>query len=381
MFSAGAFVLAARIAPTELFAQAVAGFKSHAETAALHPSVYLGIEPDGTVFIVTHRSEMGTGIRTSLPLVAADELDADWKRVKVEQAIGDVKYGDQNTDGSRSIRDFYDPFRHAGASARAMLITAAAAQWSVPASECSTDLHEVVHRATNRRLGYGALVPAASKLPVPKAGEVQFKAKSAWRYVGKDQPIYDLTDIVTGKAEFGMDLKQPGMVYASIERPPVYGGKVRSVDDRAALAVNGVSQTVAIDPFRPPHGFQPLGGVAVIANSTWAAQQGRKKLTVNWDLGPHASIRFGAVQAGADQRGASAGQSRPQPRRRRQGICQRRKDARGDVLHAVARACCHGAAGGHRGVSRRQGDVLDVGPEPSGGAGVHRRGRRHRKKT
>ena len=290
MFSAGAFVLAARLAPTELFAQAAAaGFKSQAETAALHPSVYLGIEPDGTVFIVTHRSEMGTGIRTSLPLVAADELDADWKRVKVEQAIGDVKYGDQNTDGSRSIRDFYDPFRHAGASARAMLIGAAAAQWNVPASECSTDLHEVVHRATNRRLGYGALVPAASKLPVPKPGEVQFKAKSAWRYVGKEQPIYDLSDIVTGKAEFGMDLKQPGMVYASIERPPVYGGKVTSVDDKAALAVAGVSQTVAIDPFKPPHGFQPLGGVAVIANSTWAAQQGRKKLTVNWDLGPHAT--------------------------------------------------------------------------------------------
>ena len=289
MFSAGAFVLVARIAPTDLFAQAAGGFKSHADTAALHPSVYLGIEPDGTVFIVTHRSEMGTGIRTSLPLVAADELDADWKRVKVEQGIGDVKYGDQNTDGSRSIRDFYDPFRHAGASARAMLITAAAAQWNVPASECTTGLHEVVHAGSNRRIGYGALVPAAAKLPVPKPGEVKFKAKSAWRYVGKEQPIYDLSDIVTGKAEFGMDLKQPGMVYASIEHPPVYGGKVRTMDDKAALAVAGVSQTVAIDPFKPPHGFQPLGGVAVIANSTWAAQQGRKKLTINWDLGPHAT--------------------------------------------------------------------------------------------
>ena len=101
---------------------------------------------------------MGTGIRTTLPLVAADELDADWKRVKVEQGIGDVKYGDQNTDGSKSIRDFFDPFRHAGAAARAMLITAAAAQWNVPASECSTGLHEVVHASSNRRIGYGALV-------------------------------------------------------------------------------------------------------------------------------------------------------------------------------------------------------------------------------
>ena len=120
IFSAGAFVLLARVVPRDLFAQAAA-FHTQAELAALHPSVYLGIEPDGTVFIVTHRSEMGTGIRTTLPLVAADELDADWKRVKIEQGIGDVKYGDQNTDGSKSIRDFFDSFRHAGAAARAML--------------------------------------------------------------------------------------------------------------------------------------------------------------------------------------------------------------------------------------------------------------------
>ena len=143
-------------------------FRTQAESAALNPSVYLGIRADGSVFIVTHRSEMGTGIRTSLPQVAADELEADWSRVTIEQGIGDPRYGDQNTDGSRSIRDFYDPFRHAGASARAMLISAAAAQWNVPASECSTGLHEVVHAASNRRLGYGALVSAAAKLPVPK---------------------------------------------------------------------------------------------------------------------------------------------------------------------------------------------------------------------
>jgi isoquinoline 1-oxidoreductase beta subunit len=126
-------------------------------------------------------------------------------------------------------------------------------------------------------------------LPVPKAGDVQFKAKSAWRYMGKEQPIYDLADIVTGKAVFGMDLKQEGMVYASIEHPPVYGGKVRSVDDKAALAVAGVRQTEKIEPFKPPHGFQPLGGVAVIADNTWAALQGRKKLTIDWDLGAHAT--------------------------------------------------------------------------------------------
>jgi isoquinoline 1-oxidoreductase subunit beta len=288
VFSAGAFVLVARVVPQHLFAQAAA-FRTKAESAALHPSVYLGIEPDGTVFIVTHRSEMGTGIRTTLPLVAADELDADWDRVKIEQGIGDVKYGDQNTDGSKSIRDFFDAFRHAGAAARAMLVSAAASQWNVPAAECQTEPHEVVHAGSGRRIGYGSLVAAASKLPVPKPGEVAFKPKSAWRYMGKDQPIYDLRDIVTGKATFGMDTRQDGMLYASIEHPPVLGAKVRSFDDKAALAVSGVRQTATIDPFKPPLLFQPLGGVAVIADNTWAAMQGRKKLGIDWDLGPNAS--------------------------------------------------------------------------------------------
>src|SRR5262249_61060172 len=123
----------------------------HADAAALHPSVYLGIEPDGTVFIVTHRSEMGTGIRTSLPLVAADELEADWSRVRIEQGIGDTRYGSQNTDGSRSIRDFYEPFRTAGASARAMLVSAAAAQWSVPVAEWCGQNHEVGPQEDGRK--------------------------------------------------------------------------------------------------------------------------------------------------------------------------------------------------------------------------------------
>jgi isoquinoline 1-oxidoreductase beta subunit len=288
VFSASAFVLAARVLPETAWAQEVDS-TTKAAGSALKPSVYLGIEPDGTVFIVTHRSEMGTGIRTSLPLVAADELDADWKRVKIEQGIGDSKYGDQNTDGSRSIRDFYEAFRQAGASARSMLITAAAAEWKVPASECVAELHEIVHRPSGRRAGYGALAAAAGRLPVPKREELQFKPANAWRYVGKDQSIYDLSDICTGKAIFGMDAHREGMVYASIEHPPVYGGKVKAFDDKEALKVRGVQQTVTIDPFKPPHMFQPLGGVAVIADNTWAAFQGRKKLKVDWDHGPHAS--------------------------------------------------------------------------------------------
>ncbi len=288
VFSAGALVLAARVLPENAFAD-TNEYAGKAAGAALHPSIYLGVQPDGTVYIVTHRSEMGTGIRTTLPLVAADELDADWKRVKIEQGIGDKNYGDQNTDGSKSIRGFFVAFREAGASARMMLVSAAATQWNVPASECHAQFHEVVHTASGRKLGYGALATAAGKLPVPKPEALQFKPKSEWRYIGKEMQIADLADICDGKTIYGMDVMREGMVYASIEHPPVMGGKVQSFDDRQALQVKGVSQTLTIDPFKPPYTFQPLGGVAVIANSTWAAFQGRKKLKVEWDNGPNAA--------------------------------------------------------------------------------------------
>ena len=274
--------------PESLLAQ-TAAVRTKADAAALHPSVYLGIDPDGTVHIVTHRSEMGTGIRTSLPMVAADELDADWARVRIEQGIGDARYGDQNTDGSKSIRDFFDAFRQAGASARVMLVQAAATQWNVPVGECETGVHEVVHKPSGRRAAYGSLVPAAAKLPVPKPETLTFKPRSAWRYIGKDRALYDLADIVSGKAVYGMDVKVDGMVYASIEHPPVLGATLKSVDDKTALAVKGVRQVVTLDAWKPPILFQALGGVAVIADSTWAAFQGRKQLKLEWDLGPHAS--------------------------------------------------------------------------------------------
>src|SRR5437879_4621343 len=262
---------------------------TNADRATLHPSVYLGIDPDGTVWIVASRSEMGTTSRTTLPLIVADELDADWKRVKIEQAIGDKRYGDQNTDGSHSIRSFYDAMREAGATARFMLIQAAAQQWGVPAGECKTDLHAVVHRLTNRRAGYGELATAAAKLAVPKREELKLKAKSAWRYIGKGQVSCDLEALVTGKAIYGMDAQVDGMVYASVEHPPVLGGKVKSFDDKEALKVAGVRQTVPIDPFQQAPAFQPLGGIAVIADNTWAAFQGRKKLNISWDNGPNES--------------------------------------------------------------------------------------------
>jgi len=269
---------------------------TNADRATLHPSVYLGIDPDGTVWIVASRSEMGTTSRTTLPLIVADELDADWKRVKIEQAIGDKRYGDQNTDGSHSIRSFYDAMREAGATARFMLIQAAAQQWGVPAGECKTDLHAVVHRLTNRRAGYGELATAAAKLAVPKREELKLKAKSAWRYIGKGQVSCDLEALVTGKAIYGMDAQVDGMVYASVERPPVLGGKVKSFDDKEALKVAGVRQTVPIDPFQQAPAFQPLGGIAVIADNTWAAFQGRKKLNISWDNGPNETYNSDAYK-------------------------------------------------------------------------------------
>ncbi len=288
--STGAFVLCARLYPEALWAADSLPLDSRVEGAPLHPSIFLGIETDGTVYIVAHRSEMGTGIRTSLPLVVADEMDADWKRVKIEQAIGDERYGNQDTDGSHSIRDFYDVMREVGATARVMLIQAAAQQWGVSPSECTADpVHAVVHRATGRRATYGDLATAAAKLPVPKKEDLQFKPKSGWRYVGKGTPSYDLDAICTGRAEYGMDAHVDGMLYASIEHPPVLGGKVKSYDDKGPLAVHGVRQVIPIDPFQGPPASQPLGGVAVVGDNTWAVFQGRKKLNVVWENGANES--------------------------------------------------------------------------------------------
>jgi isoquinoline 1-oxidoreductase subunit beta len=300
MFSAGAFVLcvgkspllakAARNGAPSLSPSPLAGAAASIDATAFHPGVYVGIQPDGTVLIVAHRTEMGNGVRTSLPRILADELDADWSRVTVIQGDGDEKYGSQDTDGSHSVREFFDPLREAGATARLMLIRAAAQQWGVPEAECVADPpHTVSHKASNRKLGYGELAALAAKQPVPKKEELKFKSPQEWRYIGKPAPGYDVTDVCAGKPLFGMDVRVDGMLYAAIAHPPVLGGKVKSVDDSATLKVMGVKQTFPIDPFTPPHAFQPLGGVAVIADNTWSAFKGRKQLKIEWDNGANAS--------------------------------------------------------------------------------------------
>ncbi|MEK6287733.1 MAG: molybdopterin cofactor-binding domain-containing protein [Acidobacteriota bacterium] len=292
VFSAGAFVLSAQLLPLE--ARAASG--TTADNAAWNPSVYLGIEPDGTVVIVAHRSEMGTGIRTGLPTIVADELEADWARVKVEQALGDAKYGSQNTDGSCSIRDFADAMRDAGATARMMLEAAAAAKWGVPVAECKAQNHQVVHTPSKRKLGYGELVALAAQQPLPKKEELKYKPASEYRYIGKDLPAVDRDDICAGRGTFGIDARMPGMVYASIERSPVLGGKLKSFDDQETRKVPGVQTTVVIPSFKPPHGFQALGGVAVIADNTWSAMKGREALKVEWDAGDNASYNSAAFK-------------------------------------------------------------------------------------
>ena len=263
-----------------------------------NPLVFVSIGSDGVVNITCHRSEMGQGVRTSMPMIVADELEADWSRVRVVQAPGDEeRYGNQDTDGSRSTRHFFMPMRRCGAAARQMLEAAAAAKWGVAVGEVEAKNGEVVHGYTGKRLGYGELAADAAKLPVPADNAIRLKDPSKFRYIGKDTvKLLDAQDIATGKATYGQDVRLPGMVYAVVARPPVYGGKVASVDDAAALKVPGVIKVVQIEPTAAPPAFNPLGGVAVIARNTWAAIQGRKALKVTWDDGPNGSYDSAAYR-------------------------------------------------------------------------------------
>jgi isoquinoline 1-oxidoreductase subunit beta len=264
-----------------------------------NPLVFVAIGEDGIVSIVCHRSEMGQGVRTGMPMIVADELEADWARVRVVQAPGDeARYGNQDTDGSRSTRHFFMPMRRCGAAARQMLEAAAAARWNVPVTEVQAKNSEVVHVPTGRRLGYGALAKAAATMPLPAMDAVKLKDPSQFRYIGTGKlKLVDAQDIATGKAQYGMDTRLPGMLYAVVARPQVYGGKVTSVDSAAALKVPGVVKVVQIDATPGAPQFNPLGGVAVIARNTWAAMQGRNALKIVWDDGPNASYDSAAYRA------------------------------------------------------------------------------------
>ncbi|HSE07000.1 MAG TPA: molybdopterin cofactor-binding domain-containing protein, partial [Methylomirabilota bacterium] len=223
------------------------------------PLVFVAIAPDGTVSIVCHRSEMGQGVRTGMPMIVADELEADWKRVRVVQAPGDEKrFGNQDTDGSRSTRHFFDPMRRCGAAAHTMLEAAAAKRWGVPVSEVEARNHEVVHAKSGRRAGYGSLAKEAAQQPVPARDTLRLKDPSRFRYIGKGQiKLVDGPAMVTGRARYGIDTRLPGMLHAVVARPPVYAGRVVSVDASETLKVPGVLKVVPIDPSPAPAQFNP----------------------------------------------------------------------------------------------------------------------------
>jgi isoquinoline 1-oxidoreductase beta subunit len=254
-----------------------------AAAGIFEPNVWLRITPDDTVTIMLTMLEMGQGVMTSMPLLVAEELDADWTKIKTEWAPADPKYGNpafggvQLTAGSNSVRGMWKILRTAGGTARAMLVTAAAATWGVTEDTCSTEKGEVVHQASGRRLRYGALVDKAAALPVP--ANVALRDPKDFRLLGKQVARLDIPEKVNGTAVFGLDVKRPGLLVARVVRCPVFGGKVESFDAGKAKAVAGVRHVVQIS-----------SGVAIVADNYWAATKGVQALTVRWNEGPLATL-------------------------------------------------------------------------------------------
>ena len=251
----------------------------------LEPNLFLALDADGTVRITSHRSEMGQGIRTALAQIVADELDADWSRVQVEQAPGDVKYGDQNTDGSRSILLNYDRLRAAGATARLMLRQAAANVWQVPVEEVAAANHEVAHAASGRRLGYGELAGEAASLPVPESAPTKEDAEH--RFIGKDAVHVDAADIARGMGTFGADFTLPNMATAVVVRCPWLGGGVKNIanppeEQPGFVGVEILDPSASAGPV-----FNPVGGVAVIAEDTYTAVRIARDLDIEWTESPN----------------------------------------------------------------------------------------------
>ena len=269
-------------------AQAVAGTQSN--VSAVHElNFFVSIANDGLVTLVCHRSEMGQGIRTSVPQIIAEELGADWNNIEVVQAQGDPKYGSQNTGGSASIRNHFTTIRQIGAIARDMLEQAAANIWQVDKSQVKAENHAIIHIKTGQKITFAELAKHAAKLTPPKAEEVRLKAIADFSLIGKDVKLIDLDEIVAGKAQYAQDIQLPNMLIATIVRPPVVGGKVLSFDATETKKIKGVVDVIKLKDRSIPVTTSPLSGVAVLAENTWAAIEGRKKLKVQWQLGEKAS--------------------------------------------------------------------------------------------
>ncbi len=261
------------------------------------PNGYLRITPDNKITIVVARSEMGQGVRTALPMILAEELEADWKQIEIEQAGASTLYGDQTTGGSASVRTTWDPMRKAGAAAREMLITAAALTWGVGRSSCAAVEGNIVHGASKRRLTYGELAAKAATLPVPT--DVTLKQAKDYKIVGKRLARVDSPAKVKGEAVFGIDFRMPGMKYAVLSRCPTIGGKVASFDDKESKKISGVSYVGKISD----------AAVAVVADSVWGAMDGRRVLNVSWDDGPNKDLTTAAVMTSLKQAAAKKGTS------------------------------------------------------------------------
>jgi isoquinoline 1-oxidoreductase beta subunit len=261
---------------------------------------FIRIGENNRVTITIARAEMGQGARTALAMLVAEELDADWSQIQIEQGDLDPKYGDQFAGGSAVVRTSWEPLRQAGATARAMVVAAAAARWKVPADQCETAEGIVRHRTSGKSLHYGELVTEAAALPVPQS--VSLKAVSKFRVIGTLRKNLDHPHIVTGRIQFGLDHRIPGMLFAVIQRSPVFGGQVRSIDDTAARAATGVVDVIHVDADRVPsfgdNNPKMANGVAVLATSTWAAMKGREALKVDWD--PRGGERDGTAAMRAE---------------------------------------------------------------------------------
>jgi isoquinoline 1-oxidoreductase beta subunit len=263
----------------------------------LAPNPFVHISPEGIVTLVCHRSEMGQGVRSTIPSLIASELGANLATMRVMQADGDKLFGDQNTDGSSSIRKRVDELRQVGAAAREMLIAAAAARWGVRTDTCDTLDGVVVHQKSKRTLPFGALASAAAKLTIPPPEKLRLRPWSTLPIVADAHPpLLDGPVLVTGTARFGADVTVPGMRVAVIARPPVVGGKVLRFDATHALQVPGVRGVFEMPVPKPPYLFQPWGGIAVVADNTWAAMKGRAALQIDWDDGENGSYDSGAFR-------------------------------------------------------------------------------------
>lgn len=269
------------------------GERSHKDFFS--PNAYLRITPDNKITIVVARSEMGQGVRTALPMILAEELEADWKQIEIEQAGASTLYGDQTTGGSASIRTTWDPMRKAGASAREMLISAAALTWNVPRSGCSAEAGHVKHAASNRTASYGELAGKASTLPIPT--DVTLKQSKDYKIVGQRLPRVDSPDKVKGEAIYGLDFRLQGMKYAVLSRCPTIGGKASGFDDKESKKISGVSYVGKISD----------SAVAVVADTVWGAMEGRRVLNVTWDDGPNKDLNTAAITAALKQAASKKG--------------------------------------------------------------------------